>query len=229
MGETLTASTSSIADANGTDNATFRYQWISNGGTVNTDISGATASTYTVTAGDVGKAVKVRVTFSDDSGNEESVTSAATSEVAAAATPNSPATGTPTITGTARVGETLTVATTAIADADGLTSATFAYQWLAGETDINGATESSYTLTSSEQGNVIKVRVTFTDDAGHEESLTSAATGAVAAAAPSPLKASVDNAPASTTAAPPSLSNWSSARRPRRASATRPSGTMRSR
>ena len=91
----------------------------------------------------------------------------------AAATPNSPATGTPTITGTARVGETLTVATTAIADADGLTSATFAYQWLAGETDINGATESSYTLTSSEQGNVIKVRVTFTDDAGHEESLTS--------------------------------------------------------
>ena len=61
---------------------------------------------------------------------------------------NSAATGTPTITGTAQVSETLTAATTDIADADGLTNATFSYQWVAGESDISEATGSSYTLVS---------------------------------------------------------------------------------
>ena len=90
----------------------------------------------------------------------------------------------------------MTVGTSGITDSNGLTNASFAYRWVAGESDINEATGSTYTLTSSEQGKTIMVTVTFTDDAGHEESVTSAATAAVAAA-PSPLKASVDNAPAS--------------------------------
>ena len=51
-----------------------------------------------------------------------------------------------------------------------------------GGTDIDGATGSTYTLTSSEQGQTIQVRVTFTDDADNQESLTSEATEAVAAA-----------------------------------------------
>ena len=140
-----------------------------------------------------GNAIKVRVTFTDDNGNQETLTSVATDAVAAA---NSAATGAPTITGTAQVGETLITATTAIADADGLTNVTFAYRWLADDAEISGATGSSYTLTSSVQGKAIKVRVTFTDDAGHEESVTSAATAAVAAA-PSPLTASVHSVPAS--------------------------------
>ena len=109
---------------------------------------------------------------------------------------NNPATGAPTITGTAQVGEMLTASTAGISDTDGLTSAAFAYQWIAGESDISGATGSSYTLTSSEQGKTIKVRVTFTDDAGNGESLTSAATGAVAAA-PSPLTARTSQVPGS--------------------------------
>ena len=41
---------------------------------------------------------------------------------------NSPATGAPTITGTAQVGETLAADTSGIADADGLTNAAFTYQ-----------------------------------------------------------------------------------------------------
>ena len=52
-----------------------------------------------------------------------------------------------------------------------------------GGSGIGGATGSSYTLTSSEQGKTIQVRVTFTDDADNEETLTSIATVAVAAAA----------------------------------------------
>ena len=43
---------------------------------------------------------------------------------------NTPATGAPTITGTARVGETLTAATTGIMDADGLASPSYTYQWI---------------------------------------------------------------------------------------------------
>ena len=104
---------------------------------------------------------------------------------------NSPATGAPTISGTAQVGEDLTASTSGISDADGLDNVDFAYQWLAGGSDISGATGSSYVLTSAEQGQTVQVRVTFTDDANNEESLTSAATAAVAAAAtvtPSPSR-----------------------------------------
>ena len=94
---------------------------------------------------------------------------------------NSPATGDPTISGTAQVGETLTADTSDIADADGLTNATFSYQWLADGAEIVGATSLTYTLADTEEGRAIKVRVSFADDAGNEESMTSAATNAVAA------------------------------------------------
>ena len=309
VGETLTADTSGIADADGLTNATFSYQWLAD----DADIGGATASTYTLAASEQGKTLKVRVSFTDDAGNEESVTSAATGAVAAAPSPltaeasqvpashdgndsftfelrfseepvddfsyrtlmdhaftvtggevvnarrlnspsnvgweitvspngdgdadvtvslpittdcdsqgavcagdgrklsgaleltvpgpegqqvtNSPATGAPTISGTAQVGETLTASTSGIADADGLTNATFAYRWLADDAEISGATGSTYTLAASEQGKALKVRVSFTDDAGNEETLTSAATGA-AAAAPSPLTAQASQVPA---------------------------------
>ena len=43
---------------------------------------------------------------------------------------NDPATGTPTITGTAQVGQTLTAVTSAIMDADGLSNVSYAYQWI---------------------------------------------------------------------------------------------------
>ena len=42
-----------------------------------------------------------------------------------------------------------------------------------------GATSSAYTPQSSDIGKVIKVRVTFNDDSGFEESLTSEGTAAV--------------------------------------------------
>ena len=96
-GETLTADVSGIADADGLDNASFSYQWIANDGTIDADISGATESTYTLKDTDEGKTIKVLVSFTDDAGNEETLTSAATAEVVAR--PNSPATGAPTISG----------------------------------------------------------------------------------------------------------------------------------
>ena len=92
---------------------------------------------------------------------------------------NMPATGAPTITGTAQVGQTLTADTSGISDADGLTNVSYSYQWLADDTEIDGATSSTYTLQATDNGKVIEVRVTFTDDAGSDASLTSAATDAV--------------------------------------------------
>ena len=81
---------------------------------------------------------------------------------------NTPAEGEPRIQGDPDVGETLSVDTTGITDADGLEGATFSYQWLAGEAEIDGATGSTHTLTSGDAGQAIRVRVTFTDDAGNE-------------------------------------------------------------
>ena len=104
---------------------------------------------------------------------------------------NSPATGAPTISGRAQVGETLTATTSGIADADGIANAIFTYQWLADDAAIGGATALTYTLTSGEQGKTIKVTVTFTDDAGNEESLISDATAAVT----QPLTATIHDAP----------------------------------
>ena len=180
VGETLTADTTGIADADGLSGATFSYQWAVNDGTSDADITGATDSTHTLVAADEGKTIKVWVSFTDDAGNGESLTSAPTAAVAAR--PNTPATGQPTIIGTAQAGERLTASTSGIADNDGLTGATFAYQWLADDAEIAGATGSTYDLTSSEMDRAIKVRVSFTDDGGNDETLTSAATGVVSPA-----------------------------------------------
>ena len=95
---------------------------------------------------------------------------------------NTPATGEPTISGTPQVGETLTADTSPIDDRDGLTNVSYRYQWVAGGTDIDGATGSSYLLTSSEQGETIQARVSFIDDRNNAEARTSDATGAVIAA-----------------------------------------------
>ena len=168
-GNTLTAVTSGITDADGMENAEFSYQWLR----ADAAISGATASTYTLVSADAGNAIKVRVSFTDDNGNSESVTSAGTASISSTPT-NTPATGQPSISGTATVGSSLSVGTSAIRDANGITSASFAYQWLRSDSAISGATGSTYTVTSADAGQTIKVRVSFTDDDGFSESVTSA-------------------------------------------------------
>ena len=303
VGKTLTATTQGIADENGLSGAVFTYQWVRHdfGTGTDTDIGGATGASYTVAPADTGRAIKVRIGFTDDAGHEESLTSYAVSVQAqlltaefpespfqspshkgandrpqvivafsravpsiAETTPsvlvaggtvsgvraheedglehasvffldptgtddiqfslltgqsceaggicaadgttlsmapgtrtipgpeeeedetavNSAATGAPTVSGTVQVGETLTADTSGIADADGLDAAAFTYQWLADDADIAGATGSTYTLVEADEGKTVKVRVSFTDDGGNDETLTSAATDAVAAPEP---------------------------------------------
>ena len=97
--------------------------------------------------------------------------------------PNTLATGLPTISGEARVGQTLTADTSGITDDEELDNAEFAYRWVRndgnGDTDIPGATGGTYTLVEADEGRTIKVKVSFTDDASNPETLTSDPTGAV--------------------------------------------------
>ena len=180
VGQELTATTGTIADDDGLPSS-FTYQWVrvdAEGTSNPVDITGEIAETYTLTDDDVGKRIKVKVSFTDELSGVEMPTSAAYPSsgtvTAAAGTP----TGAPTITGTAQVGETLTAVTTGIADADGLTSPTYTYQWIrvnGTDADISGANSSTYPLVTADLGKTIKVRVTFVDDADNTEMLTSAA------------------------------------------------------
>ncbi len=187
VGETLTASKDGIEDADGLEGVEFAWQWLSDDGSAEdgsseTEIAGATEASYTLTAAEAGKTVRVRVTFTDEGETEETLTSEATAAV------NTPATGVPVIDGTVEVGETLTASKEGIADADGLEGVEFVWQWLSddgsaedgsSEAEIAGATEASYTLTAAEVGKTLRVRMTFTDEAGGEETILSEATAAV--------------------------------------------------
>ena len=281
--EEIAVDTVGIADFDGL--GAFSYQWIADG----TDISGATSSTYTLQAAQVGANISVRVSFTDTAGDSESLTSAATpddvvasgatrrllwvgtmtpatlaadvvgfnalqgtltpssftsgsntyildgvqidassltiliagvpttteqarwivstgtefavadasiAEVGGSATItwltasiswtagtpvvlslveplNTVATGFPTITGAARVHETLTADTSGITDADGIDNVTFEYQWVrvsaSPQLDIPNATDATYTLTDDDVGERVGVKVSFTDDRGNNE------------------------------------------------------------
>ena len=82
VGKTLTALKGTIADADSTTKAdngdtgyAYSYQWLRVDGGTDSPITGATASTYTPVAADVGKTVKVTVDFTDDGGTGEARTS----------------------------------------------------------------------------------------------------------------------------------------------------------
>ena len=315
VGQTLTAVTTGIRDPDGLTTANYMYQWIRVDGGTEADISSANSSTYTLLAADLGKTIKVRVTFTDDASNAETRTSVATATVIAASPStcgmpdfgsrsniwtgaltveaysvsgvlvahgfdsiasvgalapttfhtglngytvdgvgvpvsgtldgdlqfgltsdltaaevaalrlhvcdttydfsaanhvasnstytwaddldwsgettltlylslpaNNPATGTPTITGTATVGQELTADASPIMDIDGLTGVDFTYQWIrvdadgtSNEEDISGEIAATYTLSDDDVGKKVKVKVSFTDELSGEEERTSAA------------------------------------------------------
>ncbi len=106
---------------------------------------------------------------------------------------NTPATGAVTITGTARVGETLTADLSTIADADGLTNRNFILIWMAGATsDPSEATirlfsdEERYRVHPDDAGLMIMLVASFADDAGNPEVVVSAPTAAVVPTVPGP-------------------------------------------
>ena len=95
---------------------------------------------------------------------------------------NAPASGASEISGTPQVGETLTAGIGDIADLDGLPTTfpdDYTLQWI--RVDANGTSnpvnvgtdDEEYTLVAADEGKRIKVKATFTDDAGNAEERTS--------------------------------------------------------
>ena len=80
------ADTSNVRDDNGLTQVSYRYEWIRVDGGAETTVPGVNGSTYPIAAADVGKTLKVRVTFTDDQGNRESRTSSPSAAVAAGPT-----------------------------------------------------------------------------------------------------------------------------------------------
>lgn len=150
VGYTLTANPGTWGPAP----VALAYQWFRSGAT----ISGATASTYKLTSTDVGKTITVRVTGSKSGYMTVAKTSAATAAVLNVFT-TAPA---PTITGTKKVGYTLT----ANPGTWSPTPSSYTYQWYrvvpsTGATSaISGATLKTYKLTSFDKGRYVYVRVT---------------------------------------------------------------------
>ena len=113
--------------------------------------------------------------------------------------------GKPSITGAATLGQTLSADTMGIADADGLSSPGWTYQWVRQDDsdgtnaqDISGETGSTYTLVQADLNKYIAVKVGFTDDSGTtEDAIKSDAAGPVALSdttAPSVDSATVNGA-----------------------------------
>lgn len=155
-----------IKDADGL--GAISYQWKADG----TAINGATATSLTLTQSQVGKAISVTASYVDKQGNDEVVSSNATTSVVNL---NDLPTGSVTITGTAAQGQTLTASNT-LADADGLGDIT--YTWMSGKTVLG--TGSTYSLAQSHVGQAITVVARYVDVLGTSESKISAATAKVA-------------------------------------------------
>jgi endoglucanase len=155
--------------------STAQYQWSSRdpGGQWQ-NIAGATAQSYTLTAADAGKEIDVTATYTDSQGHTTTVADPFTVAAPPAPTPAPNTSGVLTITtasGGALEGSKLTAGVT---DADGLGAVS--YQWQKHADDgtwqaIAGATSQSYTIGYSDGGHDLRVLATYTDQAGHAESL----------------------------------------------------------
>jgi uncharacterized protein YukE len=176
-GQTLTSTTGTWA---GTTPITYTRQWkrCDSAGANCVAISGATATTYVLTAADVGSKILVAVTATNAYG-AATTSSAVTALVTATAPTNS---AVPGITGTAKEGQLLSASTGTWSG----TSPTFSYQWQGCTptcTAISGATASTYRPAAAQIGKTIKVQVTATNAAGSASAM-SIATATVTTGAP---------------------------------------------
>jgi hypothetical protein len=86
VGDPVTASTASIADADGLAGVNFGFQWQQGTGGVFINLIGATGPTFTPGSAQLGQQLRVRVTFTDNNGTLETVFSAPSNPVVTART-----------------------------------------------------------------------------------------------------------------------------------------------
>ena len=165
VGETLTANstpwTPGIA-ATPAQTITMSYTWYRG----KKAIKGAHASTYTLTAKDKGKTIKVKVTGTSTGYITQSLRSTATAKVGAGAIA-----GTPTVSVALSSGK-VTATPAGVTE----TGVTYHFQWYVGTKKIDKATKPVYTLKSKNSGKLIHVRVTVTKSGYVAESAESTPT-----------------------------------------------------
>ena len=191
-GETLAASAEGWAGS-GVEPV---YQWrrCNSSGAECSDIAGATASRYTLESGDVGHMVRVRVGAGGSAGSLVALSAPTLVVGASSSLKNSWA---PSVSGTARTGQTLTVNPGSWV---GLAALSYTYQWQrcnregGGCANIAGATSSTYVLASADAGKSDRVLVTSaeaganTASAASAEELIAGEKGPVLEAAPEVLR-----------------------------------------
>jgi subtilisin family serine protease len=166
----------------------FTYQWLqcNSEGTVGscTPISGQTKQTYELTAGDVGHRIRVQ----EEATNTFGTSSPATSEPTPVVVPPVPVNkALPTISGTAKQGQTLTEV-----HGEWTNNPTgFTYQWLqcngegtlASCTAITGATNQTYVPGEADVGHKLRVQETASNAGGSSENAATSEPSAVVIAA----------------------------------------------
>ena len=183
-GQTVQGQTLSTSNGSWSGSPTsyaYRWQDCNSSGESCVSISGATSSSYTLQASDVGSTIRSVVTATN-SGGSASATSDATATVSGAAPANTTA---PAVTGQTVQGQTLSTSNGSWSGSP----TSYAYRWQdcnsSGEScvSISGATSSSYTLQASDVGSTIRSVVTATNSGG-SASATSDASATVSGAAP---------------------------------------------
>lgn len=188
-GHSLTAQSGSWS---GTSPIVFSYQWrrCDMTGANCADITGATSQTYALVTADAGATLRISVTAT----NAEGTGKALSDPSAIVSAQNAPLnTAAPAISGTARVGETVTAAN---GSWSGSPPISYAYQWQTCDSggnncqNISGQTAQTYTIQSSDAGSTLRVSVKATNAGGSATALS----GSSAVVAP------LGTAPANTSA-----------------------------
>ena len=160
VGQTLTAGEGSWSNAP----TSYAYQWLrcNGGGNSCVNVANGTQQTYTLVGADAGHTMRVRVTATNADGSA-SAQSAQTAAVVAATSSAAPKnTSVPAISGTPKVGQTLTASPGSWSGSP----TSFAYQWQDCNVDavvctsISGATGQTYGVRLSDLGFRVRVVVT---------------------------------------------------------------------
>jgi hypothetical protein len=147
------------------DGVSFSTQWYRNG-----SAASDSDSSYTILPSDLGKTLVFRVVASKAGYNSVTANSVSKTVIAGTISP----TATPTITGTAKVGKTLS--SNAGTWQSGVT---LTRQWLRNGSPISRATGTTYKLKSTDKSKRISVKVTATMTGYNPAAFTSAQTAKV--------------------------------------------------
>jgi len=161
--QTLTVT---VADDDGLSGITISYQWQTSTNLASwTDLSGETSSTHVLDQDDVDNYIRVYVSYTDQDSTAETHTAMLSTTTSNA---NDANTAVPTISGTETEDQTLTVDGSPLTgnDEDGMTSASFTYQWqrctsttVSTCSAISGATSSTYELDDDDAAKFIRAAV----------------------------------------------------------------------